>query len=207
VEGLSLFVSLPSFPASIRRDESQRESIQRCLECMLLAKPDPTADFFTALQSLPDWLSESAVVMPVVQHLLNEKIAQRLPTGVLMSDFYCQVLVLVFYSLVVPIAIDRRFDAKDPNFGEPIEPSLLFPLYIGASYFLIREVIQILSLISLNSFHIWVYDPSNWLNVVYIFVIYFWTIRMELGNGRKREISDGYGLVCCHSVAQTAQFS
>jgi hypothetical protein len=188
---------LAEFAASVRRDESdtsQRESVQRCLEYMLLAKPDPTADFFTALQSLPDWLSETAVVMPVVQHLLNDKISQRFPTGVLMSDFYFQVLVIVFYSWTVPSAIDRRFDEDDPNFGEPIDFKRLVPLYIGASYFLIREIIQILSLISLNSFHIWVYDPSNWLNVVYTIVIYFWTIQMDLGNGEKESFRTGTAL-------------
>lgn len=66
----------------------KRESVLRCMEFLLQADLEPTADFFTALQSLPDWLSERAVVLPVVQNLLNTKIAQRFPTFVLMMDFY-----------------------------------------------------------------------------------------------------------------------
>ena len=34
--------------------EEKRESVLRCLEHLLNANPEPTADFFTALQSLPD---------------------------------------------------------------------------------------------------------------------------------------------------------
>jgi hypothetical protein len=66
--------------------EEKRESVLRCLKHLLNAEPEPTADFFTALQSLPEWLQEHAVVMPVVQNLLNEKISQRFPTAVLVLD-------------------------------------------------------------------------------------------------------------------------
>ena len=68
---------LAEFAATIRNDDEQKESVQKCLEHLLNAEPDPTADFFTALQSLPDWLSEKAVVMEVVQTLLNEKISEN----------------------------------------------------------------------------------------------------------------------------------
>lgn len=72
------------------RDE-KRESVVRCLEHLLNAEPEPTADFFTALQSLPDWLNQRAVVLKVVQNLLNEKISQRFPTAVLLLDFvFCK---------------------------------------------------------------------------------------------------------------------
>jgi len=75
------------------RDE-KRESVLRCLEHLLNAEPEPTADFFTALQSLPEWLSERAVVMTVVQNLLNEKISQRFPTAVLLLDFvFCKFVL------------------------------------------------------------------------------------------------------------------
>jgi hypothetical protein len=69
--------------------ETTKESVQRCLEHILLAEPDPTADFLTALQSLPPWLSERAVVMPVVQILLNDKISKRFPTAVLLLVRNC----------------------------------------------------------------------------------------------------------------------
>ena len=81
---------LAEYAQTVRNDDTnrdeKRESVHRCLEHLLQAKPKPTADFFTALHSLLDWLSESAVVMPVVQNLLNEKTSQRFPTAVLLLD-------------------------------------------------------------------------------------------------------------------------
>ena len=47
---------------------------KQCLELYLRAGPDPTVDFFAALQSLPEWLSEHAVAMPFVLIELNQRI-------------------------------------------------------------------------------------------------------------------------------------
>jgi len=185
---------LAEFASTVRKDIEQRDSVGKCLEHLLHADPDPTADFFTALQSLPDWLQEQAVVMPVVQLLLNEKIAQRFPSAILMSDFYMQLMVVITYSLLVPEAIDRRFNENDDAEDPSIELTYLIPLYLGGIYFLFRELIQILSLISLRAFHIWFYDPSNWLNVVYVVVVYFWTITMQLGTGDRENFRTGAAL-------------
>ena len=192
--GMSPLRVLAGFSLGVGDNKAEREAVGRCLDLLLLAEPSPTADFFTALQSLPDWLQDQAVVTPVVQNLLNFKIAQRFPSSVLMSDFYFQILVIVFYSMTVPDEVDRRFNEFGPNFGEPIETKLLVPLYIGASYFLLREVVQVLSLMGLKSFHIWFYDLSNWLNVIYIFLVYFWTVRMQLSNGDDEKFRTGAAL-------------
>lgn len=185
---------LADFAATIRNDDDDKESVQKCLEHLLNAEPDPTADFFTALQSLPDWLSEQAVVMDVVQVLLNEKISQRFPTLVLMMDFYVLSMVIVFYSYYVIQSIDHRYDYNTYNSTEnsthsnsenPPEKTIatkeLIPLYIGATYFFMREVIQLISLLSLKAFNVWFYDPSNWLNVAFVFLILFWTCSMDRG--------------------------
>lgn len=165
-----------------KRDE-KRESVQRCLEHLLNAEPDPTADFLTTLQSLPDWLSERAVVMPVVQTMLNEKISRRFPTGVLMMDFYVIVMIIIIYSYAVVQSIKLRFD--DISGNDAIETRKLMPLYCGAGYFLIREIVQVISLISLKSFNIWLYDPSNYLNMAFVFLVLYWSVRMQTGSGDK----------------------
>ena len=89
---------LAQYAAMVRSEtedrDAKRESVLRCLEHLLNADPEPTADFFTALQSLPEWLSQRAVVMKIVQNLLNEKISQRFPTAVLMLDFaFCKCIL------------------------------------------------------------------------------------------------------------------
>lgn len=49
---------LAEYATTLKNDEEQRESVESCLKYLLGAKPDPTADFFTALQSLPQFLQE-----------------------------------------------------------------------------------------------------------------------------------------------------
>ena len=173
---------LSEFAATLRKnDNDQRESCLRCLEHLLACEPDPTADYFTALQSLPDFLQERAVVMAVVQTLLNDKIAQRFPTLILMLDFYFQILVVTAYSAAVTKSVDERYE-PDADPSDAVEGYWITLLYIGGSYFFLREMINILSLLSLKSFHIWLYEPSNWLNVAYIFLVFFWTIAMNMGS-------------------------
>jgi hypothetical protein len=177
---------LSEFSVSLKKtgDDEQREAVQSCVALLLGANPDPTADFFTTLQSLPNWLQERAVVMRVVQMLLNEKIAQRFPTLILMLDFYVQVVVVAAYSTSVVESVDIRF--TDPPRDPPtLENSWLLPLFLGATYFLLREAIQILSLLSLGAIRVWIYEPSNWLNVSYIGLMYFWAIQMYSGNLEK----------------------
>jgi len=170
-----------------KRDEKQ-ESVKACLEYLLNANPEPSADFLTALQSLPDWLSERAVVMPVVQIILNEKISQRFPTAVLMLDFYVLVMIIVCYSLSVVDSIQKRSDDESSN-ALPI--GMVLPLYFGACYFAVRGVIQVISLLSLKSFNIWLYNPSNYLNVAFVFLILFWAARMSTGTGDKESFRIG----------------
>ena len=45
-----------------------------------------------------------------------------------------------------------------------------------------REIIQMISLLALKAFKVWVYDPSNWLNVIFVFLVLFWTIHMQGGS-------------------------
>ena len=183
---------LAEFSHTLRKSHSEgdRGSVQKCLEFLLTSDPDPTADFFTALQSLPDWLSEQSVVMPSVQVLLNEKISQRFPTAVLMLDFYFLAMIIVSYSFNVIVSIRNRFGPVP----DEIDGRSLSPLYVGAAYFFVREIIQIFSLISLKSFHIWLYDPSNWLNVAFIVLVLYWTVMMETGGNKKERFRTGTAL-------------
>lgn len=176
---------LAEFASTIRNEnDEQKDSVHKCLEHLLNAEPVPTADFFTALQSLPDWLSEQAVVMDVVQILLNEKISQRFPTFVLMLDFYVLMMVIVAYSINVITSIELRFENQwDESVDRHMDAGPLIPLYLGGGYFFMREVIQLISLLSLKAFNVWVYDPSNWLNLAFVILVLVWTILMNTGGG------------------------
>lgn len=177
------------------RDE-KRDSVRRCLEHLLNAEPEPSADFFTALQSLPEWLRDRAVVMKVVQNLLNEKISQRFPTAVSLLDFVFLALVICVYSWCVEESLEKRFKdfGQSSSSDVSINFELVLPLYIGAGYFLMREVIQIISFVSLKVFKLWLYDPSNYLNVTFVVVVMTWAVIMQTGHGNRDNFRVGSAL-------------
>ncbi len=182
---------LAEYAISMRKgDKTQRESVLRCLEHLLSFNPDPTADFFTALQSLPDWLQERAVVMPSVQILLNIKIAQRFPTFVLLADVFVQCIVLASYAVAIPKAIDKRFNPEsiqDNDVTNNIMEAMLRLLGFGAVYFFVRTLIQILSLWALGALHVWLKNPSNWLDLVYIGILIGWAILLGRDEDKANE--------------------
>jgi len=156
------------------------KSVRLCLEHFLNANPDPTPDFFTALQSLPIWLSEHAVVMPKVQALLNDKISQRFPSAILMLDSMILLLTIIFYSICVEESIIERFK-EDPEVPPTIPSSKLIVLILSIGYFSLREMVQMISFISMKAFSIWMYDVTSWLNILFVSLICFWTITMGMG--------------------------
>jgi len=183
--------------------KEQCENAEKCLALYLEAAPRPTAGFLTALQALPEWLMDRAVVHPIVQELLNKKISMRFPTAIIMLDFYFLCIVIITYSIRVNQAIECRFSCcgewtdplptnetcivptdpqcQDSKCATHFSGASLSPLYIGATYFLIREIVQMMSLLSLGLFQTWLFDPTNWLDVTFIVLIYFWTIVMQTG--------------------------
>ena len=184
---------LAEFSQTLRRggSEDDRASVQSCLNHLLLANPDPTADLFTALQSLPEWLSEQAVVLPSVQVLLNEKISQRFPTAVKLLDLYFLCMIIICYSYNIMVSIEGRF--KDQGVFK-LSFAQLSPLYAGAGYFFGREVIQMISLISLKSFHIWLNDGGNFVNAFFIIIVLYWTAMMQTGGVSKEVFRTGTAL-------------
>ena len=155
-------------------DPTKRNNVSKSLALYLNAEPYAAADFLNALQTLPDWLQDTAVVSPHVRYVLNEKIVQRLPTAFLMMDGYMLVVIIVCFGMATANHIDLRYDSTAEN---DTHGQLVF-LFVGASYFLWREVIQIVSLLNLGSFSSWFYDSTNWLDVGVIFLVYYYSILM-----------------------------
>lgn len=180
--------------------EHEKDKCHNCQECLGLyldANPRPTADLLTALQALPAWLRDVAVLSPVVQKMLNLKISQRVPTFITFLDVTFYVLVIVFFQLAVTQSLDDRFhddvtpgrysqndpanvDGGDPDDIQTVDSGnmnkgLLAPLFLAAFWFTLREIFQALSLASLNLFDTWLSDMTNWFDVFYIFLILFWS--------------------------------
>jgi len=156
------------------QDPAKRSNISKSLQLYLNAEPT-AVDFLNALQALPDWLQDTAVVSDHVRNVLNEKIVRRLPTAILMLDGYMLVIIIVCFGLATANHIDIRYG--EPGVKNETQVELAF-LFVGASYFLIRELIQIASLLSLGSFSPWLWDFTNWLDVSVIFLVFYYAVLM-----------------------------
>lgn len=160
-------------------DPAKRRNVSQSLALYLNAEPYPAADFLNALQALPNWLQDTAVVSPHVRNVLNEKIVRRLPTAILMLDGYMLVVIIVCFGLASYNHLDLRFG--QPGATDTTQVPIAF-LFLGASYFLLREVVQMASLVSLNSFSSYFTDPTNWLDMCVIFLVFYYTLLMVHGN-------------------------
>lgn len=156
-------------------DSDKRTNVSECLTMYLSAEPKAAADFLTAIQDLPDWLQDTAVVSKHVRNVLNEKIVQRFPTSILMLDGMFLVVLIVCFAFTTRNHIDMRFDPD--NYEDTTSGSLVM-VFVGASYFLIRELVQFASLMSLGSLSSWWTDPANYLDISVIVLVFYYGILM-----------------------------
>ena len=151
--------------------QGSRSNIRQCLELYLHAEPDPTVDFFAALQSLPEWLSQHAVAMPFVQIKLNQRICEPFPTAVVMLDLYLLAMIIVLYVINVIEAVKHRFG---PNPDE-INRFGFTQLYVCVRDFLCRRTAFS------NNMHLRLLNPTNWINVAFVSLVLYWTTTMQCG--------------------------
>ena len=156
-------------------DAVKRANVAESLAMYLDAKPHAAANFLTAIQDLPDWLQERAVVSQHVRDVLNEKIVRPLPASILMLDGYILVMIIICFGISTSNHIDLRFG--DPDEENHSQVAVIF-LFVGGAYFLLRELVQMFSLIQLGSFSSWWLDAQNWLDVVVIFLVFYFAILM-----------------------------
>jgi hypothetical protein len=196
----------------------ERKNAADCLTLYLDAKPKSSADFLTAIQTLPEWLRDIAVISDHIQDvsslnkgwggegvsistnfcfeiliplfirifprsfffvsiythikILNHKIVMRFPTMILILDLMFLLLAIVLFEITSSRAIEYLFSEEDNSESLPPKLPVIITLVCGA-YFLLREIVQVLSLIALGNFSSWIWDMSNWLDVLNIFFIFY----------------------------------
>jgi hypothetical protein len=151
-------------------------NVAECLKLYLDSEPYASPDFLAALQDLPDWLQDVAVVSLHVRNILNEKIIQRFPTSILMLDGIMLMAIIVCFEL----ATTRFIDDKVGTGGESIFGPLLL-LFAAAGYFVLREFVQVLASLSLGAFSSWLYDTTNWLDLLVITLVTYYSVVMAVG--------------------------
>ena len=121
-----------------------------------------------------EWLRDRAVVHPIVQEMINGRMARRFPTFITIIDFFLYVIVLITYSIEVPKVISSE-DVK-------MKLILLASLYSCAFWFTSREIVQMISLRLLGHFRKgWLNDANNWLDVTFILIIVSNIVTLQTG--------------------------
>ncbi|KAL7463686.1 hypothetical protein ACHAXS_004042 [Conticribra weissflogii] len=153
---------------------TERQNASACLGVYLDARPKASADFLTAIQKLPTWLRDEAVISDHIQDILNHKIVMRFPTMILLLDFFFLVLSIVFFEITTVTSIDHFFTEDTDEPLPPTNTGYIFVTLICAGYFLLREIVQMISLLALGNISSMFSDPSNWLDFTRIFfLVYF----------------------------------
>jgi ankyrin repeat protein len=163
-------------------DNKKRTNVSQCLSMYLAAEPKADADFLTAIQDLPDWLQDTAVVTKHVRNVLNEKIVKRFPTSILMLDGIFLIILIVCFSFATRHHININYDAD--SIEQSTRSGSLFMVFVGATYFLLREIVQFTSLMSLGNLRRWYCDPTNFLDLsVITLVFYYGVIMLNIESG------------------------
>jgi ankyrin repeat protein len=153
----------------------KRANVSECLSMYLGAEPKADADFLTAIQDLPDWLQDTAVVSKHVRNVLNDKIVQRFPTSILMLDGMFLVVLIFCFGFTTRNQINVN---HDPESYPPTQGGALVMVFVGATYFLLREIVQVASLLSLGKWSSWWSDPANFLDLSVITLVFYYGIAM-----------------------------
>lgn len=154
-------------------DPVKRANVSESLIMYLDAEPQAGNDFLSAIQDLPDWLQDRAVVSTHVRNVLNEKIVRPLPAALLMMDGYMLAMIIICFGVSTKYEIDWRFDPENPSYQHDDGRVYVVFLLIGGAYFLLRELVQMFSLIQIGSFSSWWIDAQNWLDVSVIFLVFY----------------------------------
>merc|ERR1712216_615023 len=56
--------------------------------------------------------------------------------------------------------------------------SAIIVIVVGGTYFLLRELIQVISLVALGNISSWIWDMGNWLDVALIFLMFYFSAVM-----------------------------
>ena len=137
-----------------------------CLDMYLSARPTSSADFLSALQALPEWLRDGAVLNEHVQNVLNHKIVRRFPTCLLILDFYFLMIIIICTTINSKVIINHIYLKNKENEENTLPNRWTLPVILqisGGVYFLLREIIQAAAMSSLGLFQSWLCDVENWL--------------------------------------------
>jgi ankyrin repeat protein len=103
-----------------------------------------------------------------------------LSTHAQMLDGIMLVTMIVCFELATTHFVDQVVAADGPLENTQLSSPLVM-LYVTTSYFFLRELIQVIASLTLGAFGSWLYDTTNWLDVLVIALVTIYTTAMTLG--------------------------
>ena len=171
--------------SSTHETEPYHENAQKILELYLGADPIYNSDFLTALQALPEWLRDRAVTTKSVQIKLNQIIATRLPSALMIGDFFGYIAIIISFYLGVTCTIQNRMPTEATCDSSTYSTFLLVPTF----YFLLREIVQFLSTLSLGLIRTYFSSGTNYIDVLILFIGFYFFFDINS--------LDGFGGIDC----------
>lgn len=111
---------------------------------------------------------------------------------ILMLDFYFLAAIIGTFSVASLQSLERRNNPNNTEFSDrAVTFALLSPLYIGAFYFLTREITQFISVKEQTSVTAYIGDPENFLNLTFVFLISYYSVLMNTGWGNDERFQIG----------------
>jgi hypothetical protein len=97
-----------------------------------------------------------------------------------MLDGIMLVTMIVCFEVATTRFVDFLVDVDGTVENTDLRSPLVM-LYITAAYFFLRELIQVIASLALGIFRSWLYDTTNWLDVLVIALVTHFTTNMALG--------------------------
>lgn len=100
---------------------------------------------------------------------------------ILLLDFAFLIICIIAFEITTGQTIDYLFTKDTEDEQPPPNTGLIILTMICGGYFLLREVVQIVSLLALGNFSAWIWDMGNWLDVSVILLVFFFCSIMLTG--------------------------
>jgi hypothetical protein len=97
-----------------------------------------------------------------------------------MLDGIMLITMIVCFEVATTRFVDQVVAADGPLENAQWSSPLMM-LYFTALYFFLRELIQVIASLTLGAFGSWLYDTTNWLDVLVITLVTIYTTAMTIG--------------------------
>ena len=107
---------------------------------------------------------------------------------ILLLDHYFYAMIIFCFHYASSSHIRSRFEGTELS---PHTNGTIIACLLGASYFLVRETLELISVFASGTPQSWFFDLSSWLGVIVIWLVYYYCAAMIRG-GNKMDLDENF---------------